>query len=128
MGPDVAARAFADAEAEQARLLDEICAGSSGCEVLVATIGEACVGFVSFSIDDEGRTGEIGLNAVHPEHAGRGIGSRLYERALAAMKARGVAVVTVATGGDPSHAAARRAYEKAGFGTPIPSMTLYKLL
>jgi hypothetical protein len=32
------------------------------------------------------------------------------------------------TGGDPSHAPARRAYEKAGFGPAIPSVSLYKLL
>jgi hypothetical protein len=39
-----------------------------------------------------------------------------------------MAVATVSTGGDPSHAPARRAYEKAGFGPAIPSVSLYKLL
>ena len=37
-------------------------------------------------------------------------------------------VATVGTGGDPSHAPARRAYETAGFGPAIPSLTLYRLL
>ncbi|WP_309895073.1 hypothetical protein [Archangium sp.] len=32
------------------------------------------------------------------------------------------------TGGDPSHAPARRAYEKVGFGPAIPSVSLYRLL
>jgi hypothetical protein len=39
-----------------------------------------------------------------------------------------MALATVGTGGDPSHAPARRAYAKAGFGPAIPSLTLYRLL
>ena len=34
----------------------------------------------------------------------------------------------VGTGGDPSHAPARRAYEKAGFGPAIPSLYYYRAL
>jgi len=37
------------------------------------------VGFVSFTIDPNKRTGDLGLNAVHPEHAGLGIGTLVYE-------------------------------------------------
>jgi hypothetical protein len=37
------------------------------------------------------------------------------------MKEAGMQVATVSTGGDPSHAPARRAYEKAGFTASIPS-------
>jgi GNAT superfamily N-acetyltransferase len=65
---------------------------------------------------------------VHPEHANRGIRVALYGLALARMKELGAALATVATGGDPSHAPARRAYEKAGFGPALPSVHLYKLL
>jgi ribosomal protein S18 acetylase RimI-like enzyme len=70
--------------------------------------------------------GEIGLNAVHPEHAGRGIGTIMYDFALGQLQAGGMLVAEVATGGDPSHAPARRAYEKAGFGFQIPSVVMYK--
>lgn len=35
---------------------------------------------------------------------------------------------TVGTGGDPSHAAARRAYEKAGFDAVIPSVWMFRKL
>ena len=128
VGAQIAAVAFATADAEQAKLLDVICAAGSGHQVLVVTRGDAIVGFVSFTIDADKRTGEIGLNAVHPAQAGRGIGTAMYEHVLALMKARGVAVATVGTGGDPSHAPARRAYAKAGFGPAIPSLTLYRLL
>ena len=128
VGEKIAALALADADAEQAKLLDDICAADSTHHVLVVTIRDEIVGFVSFTIDAEKRIGEIGLNAVRPEHAGRGIGTEMYERVLARMKELGMAVATVGTGGDPSHAPARRAYEKAGFGPAIPSLYMYRLL
>ncbi len=128
VGEEIAAVAFAHADAEQATLLDGVRAAASGHHALVATVGGEVVGFVTFTIDAGKRTGEIGLNAVHPDHAGSGIGTAMYDRVLARMKARGMALATVGTGGDPSHAATRRAYEKAGFGPAIPSLTLYRLL
>jgi GNAT superfamily N-acetyltransferase len=128
VGEEIAAIAFAHADAEQARLLAGICAAGSRHQVLVVMRGEEIVGFVSFSIDADQRIGEIGLNAVHPEHAGQGIGTWMYEHVLARMKELGMALATVDTGGDPSHAPARRAYEKAGLGCAIPSLSLYKLL
>ena len=128
VGEKIAALAFVHADAEQAKHLDDICAADSGHHVLVVTIGDEIVGFVSFMIDAEKRTGEIGLNAVHPEHAGRGIGTEMYEHVLERMWELGMVVATVGTGGDPSHAPARRAYEKAGFGPAIPSIYLYRLL
>lgn len=128
VGEEIAAIAFAHADAEQAKLLDDICRAGSERQVLVVTIADEIVGFVSFTINADRRMGEIGLNAVHPAHAGKGIGTAMYEQVLARMKAWGVAVVEVATGGDPSHAPARRAYEKAGFGRAIPSVALYRLL
>lgn len=127
-GEAVAAVAFARADAEQATLLDDICDAGSGHHVLVVTLGGRVVGFVSFTLDADKRTGEIGSNAVRPEHAGKGIGGWMYEHVLGRMRERGMALATVGTGGDPSHAPARRAYEKAGFGPAIPSVVLYKLL
>ena len=128
VGAEVAALAFAQAEADQARLLDDACAAGSGHHVLVVTVGEEVVGFVSFTVDAARRTGEIGLNAVHPDHAGRGLGTWMYGHALARMKELGAALATVGTGGDPGHAPARRAYAKAGFGPALPSVHLYRLL
>ena len=80
------------------------------------------------SMDHKNRLGEIDLNAVHPDHAARGIGTQLYEFALQEMKAAGMRVATVGVGGDVSHAPARRAYEKAGFGPSIPSLWMYRSL
>jgi GNAT superfamily N-acetyltransferase len=128
VGAEVAALAFAQAEADQAKLLDDICAAGSGHHVLVVTVGEEVVGFVSFTVDAARRTGEIGLNAVHPDRAGRGLGTWMYGHALARMKELGAALATVGTGGDPGHAPARRAYAKAGFGPALPAVHLYRML
>jgi ribosomal protein S18 acetylase RimI-like enzyme len=113
--------------AEQAALLARTCE-QHPTQVHVAMFDGAIVGFVSFSLDPETRIGEIGLNAVHPDHAGHGIGTMLYEFALAEMRRSGMAVATVGVGGDASHAAARRAYQKAGFGPAIPSVWMYQAL
>ena len=128
VGPAIAAIALVDAEADQARLLEEICAEASPWHMLVAESEGRPIGFAAWRWDQPRRSGEIGLNAVHPDHGGRGVGTALYERALTELKALGAAVVEVGTGGDAAHAPARRAYAKAGFGAAIPSLTLYRQL
>jgi ribosomal protein S18 acetylase RimI-like enzyme len=128
VGDAIARHAFARAEAEQEGLLDRVCTPGSGHEMVVAELGGEVVGFVAWTHDLATRTGEIGLNAVHPDHAGQGIGPALYEHALDLMRQAGAAVAVVNTGGDPSHAAARAAYRKVGFGPALPSVTLYRLL
>lgn len=128
VGDEIFLLALAQSDSEQAQLLEDLCSAGSDHQVLVATIGEAVVGFVSFSINVAKRTGEIGLNAVHPDYASRGIGTDMYAYAMARMKECGAELATVSTGGDPSHAPARRAYEKVGFGPALPSVCLYKIL
>jgi GNAT superfamily N-acetyltransferase len=128
VGEEIAALSLSQADAEQAKLLDDMCVPGSGHQVLVVTLGGETVGFVSYTLDAERRTGEIGLNAVHPDQAGKGIGTWMYVYVLERMKELGMALAVVGTGGDPSHAPARRSYEKAGFGPAIPSVYLYKLL
>ena len=95
---------------------------SSEWSLHAAEVSDRVVGFLSFRVDEDASVGEIGLNAVHPDYAGRGIGTALYDFALDRMSAAGIRVATVSTGADPSHAAARRAYAKAGFSAEIPSV------
>ncbi len=80
------------------------------------------------TLDNPSGIGEIGLNAVHPDHQGAGLGALMYGFALRRMKEAGMKLATVGTGGDDRHAPARRAYEKAGFGPGLPSMHLYRPL
>lgn len=128
VGESIAAGAFADAEIEQARQLDSLCETGPKQQVFVVECEGEIVGFVAVLLDHDKKLGEIGLNAVDPEYAGMGVGTKVYEFALAHMKKAGMTAATVGTGGDLSHAPARRAYEKAGFGPAIPSIYLYKLL
>ena len=128
VGEDIAGLAFAKADEEQARLLDDICVPNSAHRVLIAAVGGEVIGFVTYTLDAATQIGEIGLNAVHPDHAGKGVGTFMYAHVLARMKAEGAVLATVGTGGDPSHAPARRAYAKAGFGPGLPSVYLYRKL
>lgn len=128
VGPEISAIGLATAEQEQADLLDTIAKPDSGHAIVVSEDNGVITGFVSWKTDIAPGIGEITLNAVHPDHGGKGIGTALYEHALAALKAAGMQLATVGTGGDPSHAPARRAYEKVGFSTHIPSIYMYKKL
>jgi len=128
VGPEIAALGLATAEQEQADLLDAIANPDSGHTLAIAEVAATHVGFVSWKPNIAPNVGEITLNAVHPDHGGKGIGTALYDHALAALKAAGMQLATVGTGGDPSHAPARRAYEKAGFSVHLPSIYMYRKL
>ena len=122
LGDELYERVQGRADAEQAELLRSFFTEDSVWEVFVAELDAEVVGFVAVRVDANTEVGEIGLNAVHPSHAGRGIGTAMYEFALDLMRRKGARAATVATGGDPSHAPARRAYEKVGFDRGIPSV------
>jgi RimJ/RimL family protein N-acetyltransferase len=109
---------------EQAAHLRSLSQPGSGWELYVAERSSEIVGFVSVRLDRATKVGEIGLNAVQPDSAGKGIGTSMCEFAKDRMRECGIEVATVSTGGDPSHAPARRAYEKAGFNVGIPSVWL----
>jgi ribosomal protein S18 acetylase RimI-like enzyme len=128
VGPEISALGLTTAEQEQADLLDAIAKPDSGHAIAVAEADGAIAGFVSWKPNIAPGIGEITLNAVHPDHGGKGIGTALYEHALAALKSAGMQLATVGTGGDPSHAPARRAYEKVGFSVHIPSIYMYRKL
>lgn len=114
--------AQADEDQAQGRLLTSLLAPDPDWEVQVVLRGTRVVGFVAVRMDRHRRVGEIGLNAVDPAHAGRGIGTAMYRFAVRRMRAAGMKVATVATGGDESHEPARRAYRKAGFDAEVPSV------
>jgi ribosomal protein S18 acetylase RimI-like enzyme len=93
----------------------------------VTTDGETVTGFVNVTFDEAEATGEIYMVAVDPDRQGEGFASELTEHALDEMRARGMTLAVVGTGGDPGHAAARATYEKAGF-TPFPLVHYARLL
>ena len=130
MGDELFTKARGDWRKDKATQVTSACQPGSPQIVYVAEHSESdrLAGFVTFRVDETRKTGEIGNNAVHPDFQGRGIATRLYGRALERMKELGCVVAKVGTGGDDSHAPARRAYRKAGFEVEIPHVTYWREL
>jgi ribosomal protein S18 acetylase RimI-like enzyme len=133
MGEELFAAAFPDWPAEKARQVRSACASPRSEAARSAIVGVAeldgrIAGFVTCYADLHSGIGEIGNNAVRPDVRGRGIGPRMYEYAFARLRERGMRYVKVGTGGDPAHAPARRAYEKAGFDIQLPGVEYYREL
>ena len=128
VGAELFDRFYSDSADRQLEELRAFCETGGDKTVIVAEWDGLVVGFVTMSANPAEHVGEIALNAVHPDYGCRGIGRDMIEFALARMKERGILAVKVATGGDRSHAAARRTYEKAGFTSAIPSLTMFRLL
>ncbi|TVQ29617.1 MAG: N-acetyltransferase [Geminicoccaceae bacterium] len=94
-----------------------------GLVALVACAGEAVVGHVAFTPCFVGARSEgvalLGPLAVQPAWQGRGIGSNLVRRGLAALRAEDVAAVLVL--GDPAY------YGRFGFGAETRILPPYDL-
>jgi GNAT superfamily N-acetyltransferase len=93
-------------------------------ETWVAEGRDGVAGFVNvvFNADNSAE-----IYMVDPAAQRQGIASSLTDHALDQMRARGVDLAIVATGGDPGHAPARATYDKAGF-TPCPQVWYARLL
>lgn len=120
LGPGVYRTIWPDWKRTQSEGVESLCGESDARTVLVAEVDGKVVGFIAYEIRPDEAKGEVLLLAVHPDHQNGGIGTRLNEEAVAAMRASGVTFVKLEAGGDPSHAPARRSYEKAGYvGLPV---------
>jgi len=128
LGEEIAQVTQARDDEAQAEYLASLLEPDSGWELYVAEQAGVVAGFVSVQLNEETSVGEIGLNAVHPDCAGTGIGTAMYDVVLERMRHAGMRVATVSTGGDASHIPARRAYQKAGFEVGIPSIWLCQAL
>ncbi|MBM3187116.1 MAG: GNAT family N-acetyltransferase [Chloroflexi bacterium] len=128
MGEELLRTAFPSWQEDKAGQVRRACQPASGAGVGVAHIGDEVVGFVTFYSNVQKGIGEIGNNAVHPDWQGLGISLRMYEHAFTHLRQQGMRYVKVETGGDPAHAPARRAYEKAGFDIALPTVVYYRAL
>ena len=95
--------------------------------VWVGEIDGKVVGLITQKLDQESKMGEVRFLAVHPDVQNRGVGSALNKFVLEKMKKAGMSAAMVSTGGDPSHAPARRTYEKVGY-IPLPFVNYYQKL
>jgi ribosomal protein S18 acetylase RimI-like enzyme len=108
----------------QREAIKAVCRDGANTTVWVAEVDGMVVGFVAYELYED-KTGEVQLLAVHPEYQNRGIGTELNVFALKKMKDSGMRMAKVETGGDPSHAPARRSYEKAGY-TALPLVRYFQ--
>jgi len=127
LGEELYAAIRPDPAAAKAAQVRAACEADSSAHACVAELDGRVVGFATYYAKPSG-VGEIGNNAVRPDCRGRGIAPRMYAYVQERLKALGMRFVEVATGGEASHAPARRAYEKAGFDIQLPKVTYYRKL
>ena len=114
-----------DWESSQREAIERVCKDGDKTHVWVAEFSGIVVGFLAYELDVEKKIGEVQLLAVHPEYQNRGIGTELNKFALRKMKESGMRMAKVETGGDSSHAPARKSYQKAGY-TALPLVRYFK--
>lgn len=97
----------------------DACESAESSMVVAESESGELTGFVAFTVRPESPGmsvyGEITALAVDPSARRSGLGRRLLGRAVDELRAAGVPVIMVETGGDDGHGPARRLYESAGF-------------
>ena len=127
LGEDIFLRLHPDWTANQADAVRSACTNDEQ-DVFVAVANGRPIGFVAVALNAfHERMGVIDIIGVDPDYQRRGISSALTEIATEHMRASGMDIAVVETGGDPGHAPARAAYETAGF-TLLPIARYFRLL
>jgi len=73
------------------------------------------IGFCSYVVDKARSLGTVGYNGVAKSHQGLGVGSKMLDYVLAAMRSEGLEYAGVIVMGNEEHLPARRNYESHGF-------------
>jgi len=97
-------------------------------DVFVALADRRPVGFAAVALNAfHERMGVVDIMAVDPAYQRRGIASRLMDRSVEYMRAQGMDIAAVGTGGDAGHGPARALYESLGY-TALPGVRYIRLL
>lgn len=97
-------------------------------DVFVAVAEGRPVGFAAVALKAfHERMGVVDMIAVDPDHQKRGIARSLMDRSVEHMRAQGMDIAAVGTGGDEGHSPARALYESLGY-TALPGIRYLKLL
>jgi GNAT superfamily N-acetyltransferase len=112
----------------QAEAVRSSCTPGDDRDVFVAVVDERPVGFAAVVLNAfHERMGVVDIVGVDPAFQGRGIGRQLMEHSMEHLRARGMDIAAVGTGGDAGHLPARALYEALGF-TALPGVRYLKLL
>ena len=127
LGDPVFFRLHPDWRFDQAEAVRSSCT-SDERDVFVAVADAQVVGFVAVALNAfHERMGAIDVIGVDPDYQRRGIGDRLTRFALDHMRAAGMDIAVVETGGDAGHGPARAMYGTVGF-TLLPISRYFRLL
>jgi ribosomal protein S18 acetylase RimI-like enzyme len=96
-------------------------------QLWIATVDDVPAGLIVYKLNDETKQGVVEFLVVDPDYQNQGNGTQLNQFVIEQMRAAGMELIEVGTGGDISHAPARHAYEKVGY-VGIPSVYYYKSL
>ena len=97
-------------------------------DVFVAVADHQPVGFAAVALNAfHERMGVVEIIAVDPVYQRRGIARQLMERSAEHMRAQGMDIAAVGTGGDPGHGPARALYETLNY-TALPGVRYLRLL
>lgn len=125
LGHNIYALIWPDWRTGQRDAVETVCKDDEKTTVWVAELDGTVVGFLAIELNIKDKIGDVAWLAVHPEYQNLGIGTELNSFALKEMKESGMKMARAETGGDPSHAPARRSYEKAGY-TALPLVRYFK--
>ncbi len=127
LGDAIFFRLYPDWEKDQADAVRAGCTNEAH-DVFVAVADGRPVGFSTVALNafHEGM-GVVDMIAVDPDYQRRGIAARLMDRSIEHMRAHGMDITAVGTGGDPGHAPARALYEERGF-TLLAAARYFKLI
>jgi ribosomal protein S18 acetylase RimI-like enzyme len=125
LGSEIYPIIYPDWRTSQRAAVETVCKDGEKTSVWVAEVNGLVVGFLAYELNVKDKSAEVQLLAVHPDYQNRGIGTALNTFALKKMQESGMKLAVVGTGGDTSHAPARKSYEKAGY-TALPLVRYYK--
>lgn len=126
LGAEIFYRLHPDWQADQDKAVRGVLADPA-MHLWVAEAAPGPAGFVAARLDTDSLVGEIYMLAVDPIAQDQGVGTALTEIATGWLRTSGMRVAMIDTGGDPGHAPARRAYEKADY-TLLPVARYFKAL
>jgi ribosomal protein S18 acetylase RimI-like enzyme len=126
LGTEIFVRLHGDWREYQAKAVHDTLADGA-MKVWVAEAEGGVIAFVAATLHRERLLGEIWMLAVDPADQDRGVGTALTEFATEWLRASGMRVAMVETGGDSGHASARRVYEKTDY-TLLPVARHFKAL
>ena len=128
LGDPIFLRLHPDWAAGQAEAVRQTCANADRHVLVAIGDDDRPIGFAAIWLNAyHPKMGAVDMIAVDPEYQRRGVARELMRLAADHMRAAGMDIALVETGGDPGHAPARATYQAIGY-TLLPIARYFTLL